>query len=214
MPTDRPPTAVLETLRELRRRTRTTERQLQRLAADTRHLDARVAQLLALQDEEPGLGARLDRLSGVLDPARISRHVAEVVDRAELVAAPVPHAVIAPLFPGDVHDAAVDAIPPRGFFGDAGSQRLELALPPAVAPTRAVVVWRFLTELAVSVLTPALVARFAPVFADHVRRLGVVNDDTLRFTGSHGRLVLRRPGYQARSRRAHPGHLLTVVIGL
>jgi hypothetical protein len=36
----------------------------------------------------------------------------------------------------------------------------------------------------------------------------------VRLTASHGRLVLRRPGYEARGRRGRPWHFLTTIVSL
>jgi hypothetical protein len=201
-------------IKDLRRQTRTASRTLRRITTELASVDARLAQLLALQDEEPDLGARLDGLVGALDPARIAHHLADVVSRAEVVATPVPHAVIGPILPADVYHAAVDAIPAGVWFAEAAPHRLELSMPPAVAPLRSVVVWRCLTDVAVDVLAPAVIGRFGPVLEAHVRSFGIPLDRPVRFTGSQGRLVRRRAGFRSGDRRRHPGHVLRVVLFL
>jgi len=200
--------------RETRRQLRASRKRLDRLARDIARLDERVARLLSLGQDDPDLGARLDRLVPVLDPGRIAAHARAAIEGAAFVEAPVPHATVVSLFPDDVYRALVDAVPPRACFSAAGGGRLDLPVPPAVAPVDAVVTWRFIAGLVRESIGPALVETLRPALERHVRALGGATLDEGGLVASLGRLVRREPGYVSPGRRPGPWDFLTTMVWL
>jgi hypothetical protein len=184
------------------------------LARQTRQADAAdtlLERLLALREEERHGPDRLDRLAAVLDPARTAAHVRAAVAAAVLVDDPV-HAVVAPLLPPDVYDAVVDAIPPRLFFDPRAPHRVELPVPPRLAPTYTIVTWRFLADLASNVLAPALVEHFRGALPVHAGGASAAGAAAL--VPSQGRIVLRTAGYAGQVSRHQPWDVITTFVTL
>jgi hypothetical protein len=196
-----PPAAtLLEAMRDAREQVRVAQRALAGLQRQLAELDRQALAVGSLGVEPPGLTERLDRLDAALTPEPLARHVAAAVERARIIDAPVPHALITELLPADAYAALVAAIPPRLYFHDDGTGRLALPLPPALAPIESAVAWRYMVDVARDVLTPAIVQQFAPVLGAQ------------RHSASQGRLLIRLPGFEGSVRRRNPSHVLTVTI--
>jgi hypothetical protein len=206
--------AIVPGSRELRRELRQARKDIKRLRVETEQLNARLAQVRFLRMSDPGLGARLDGLAAVLDPDRTATHARSAIAGASIVSAPVPHAVIPSLLPDDVHRALVEAIPARELFADAGDGRLDVSVPPPLAPVDSVVAWRFVAGLVRETLGPAFVELMRPVLGHRVRALGGATIEAARMVASLGRLIRREPGYVGESGRGQPWDLLTVVVCL
>jgi hypothetical protein len=171
-------TATVEALEAVTRR----ERQL-------RTVIERDAQL---EDDEPALDE-------ILDEAACAARVAKAIRRAELRLDPCPHIVVDDLFPGGLARAMVRGLPPTALFEGQTRNKEELAVPIAVAPRYTRRVWRFVALTAAPLVTAAVVRKFHDPLAQWCRTqfpgLGAHPLAAMQFTQSHGRILLRRPGY-------------------
>jgi hypothetical protein len=163
-------------------------------------LDRQVEQLAALRREEQHAAARIASLESVLDFDRVSTHVRDAVARADVIEAPVLHAVLAGLFPADVYEAGIDAIPSRIFFDRGAGASDQLRLPPRLAPAHALITWTFLADVMRTVLCPALAERFRRASGEAL--------------AARGRIVVRRPGYDGSRAQSQAGDLLTAIVCL
>ena len=186
--------AAARTSKALRVEVRTLREEARGLALQLEALTRQQAQLGTLLDEEATAAARLDQLAGILNAVRVGVHVRDAVARATLAERPVPHVVVANFLPADVYDAAVAAIPAPLFFERGPGRTGTLPVPPKLAPSYAVVTWTFLSDIAATVLAPALDA--------HVLAPLRVRDP---------QLVGEMPVCAATPLSARPGHLLRLT---
>jgi hypothetical protein len=210
-------TSLSESTERLRRELRAVHDALSVLTTRLDTVRVQTEQLAALRQGERDAAARMDELEHILDFERVGAHVREAVQRAELVEAPVPYAIIDGLLPPAVYEAAINAIPSRIFFDDRGGYH-ELPVPPALAPIHSVATWTFMVSVMNDVLAPALLERFEEPLDRHLttlcpsversRNAGIV------LTVSRSRMVLRRPGDASRTDRGGPWDWLTVVLYL
>ena len=189
-----------------------------KLTSDLDKLRRRVDQLSALRAAEPAEGAQLHALERVLDIDRVGEHVRAACAAAELSASPVPHLVIANLFPGDVYAAMVESIPGPAFFGALTDNAYELRVPPRLAPFQALMTWEFVTAVVKRAFSPALIARLHEPLAAYAGRrfpaLPSFEDWNVEVTISQGHIVKRCPGYAAAYTADRPWDLLTTVVDL
>jgi hypothetical protein len=164
------------------------------------------------------LAARLEQLEQVLIPDRVAAHCRAAIGHAAIVDAPVAHAVIPDLLPSDAYAALAGALPSPAFFEGRDDTRRQVDVPPKLAETHAMVAWRFVADLVVEALAPALVARFEAPLLGHVQRFapGAVSWPVAghAVAPSLGRLLRRERGAAAQPRRERPRHFLTCVLFL
>jgi hypothetical protein len=205
-------------LKRLHEEIRTARSEIAALAAELRAVETQSAQLAALREDEVTLAARLEQLEQALVPARVAAHCRDAIRRAAVVDAPVAHAVIADLLPPDTYAAIVDALPSPAFFEGRDDTRRQVDVPPKLADTHAIVAWRFVADLVVDAMAPALVERFAAPLLRHVQRFAPAAT-TWPVAGhgvapSLGRILRREHGAVMQTRRDRPRHFLTSVLVL
>ncbi|MGE0446069.1 MAG: hypothetical protein AB7P99_12650 [Vicinamibacterales bacterium] len=208
---------LIHSIRETRDRIREARRGLEAAGRRLADADRRVDAVASATADIPGLDARLDRLEAAFAPGRLASHVAAAVERTAVIAAPAPHALITDVLPADAYAALVANLPPRSCFDDPGTLRLEMPMPPALAPVESVIVWRLMTELARDVLGPAVVRRFGSIAESHLEALTQPADAGRRrprLSASQGRLLLRLPGFEGSRRRPNRWHLFTVALAM
>ena len=205
--------AVARTSKALRVEVRTLREEVRGLAVQLEALQRQQEQLGTLLDEEGTAAARLDQLAGILDADRVGVHVRDAVARATLVAGPVPHAVVADFLPADVYDAAVAAIPAPLFFERVPGRTGTLSVPPKLAPSHAVVTWTFLSDIATTVLAPALEELFlAPLLVRHPQLVQDMPDGAaMGLSAEPGYLLRLTPGDPARPAAADRGSIRTTL---
>ena len=210
--------AVAAAIRKLREDVRAARSAVTTLAADLRTVQTQAGQLTLVAEDEVILGARLERLEQVLVPERVATHCRTAIGRATLVDAPVVHAVIRDLLPADTYAALVDALPSPAFFEGRDDTRRQVEVPPKLAETHAVVAWRFVADLVIDAIAPALVARFEAPLLRLVQR-AVPGAAAWPVAGhavapSLGRLLRRERGAMMQPPRERPRHFLTAVLFL
>jgi hypothetical protein len=135
-----------------------------------------------------------------------------------LVEGPVTHAVIGDALPSDTYAALVDALPSPAFFEGRDDTRRQVEVPPKLAETHAAVAWRFVADLVVDALAPALVERFQGTLLRHVQRFAPAAPAWpvagYGVAPSLGRLLRRERGATMQPRRERPRHFLTGVLFL
>ena len=205
-------------LKRLRDEVRTVRSEAASLAAELRAVETQIAQLAALREDEVTLAARLEQLEQVLVPARVAAHCRQAIRGAVVVDAPVAHAVIVEALPADTYAALVDALPSPAFFEGRDDSRRQVAVPPRLAEMHAVVAWRFVADLVVATIAPALVERFEAPLLRHVQRFATAASawpvPGHGVAPSLGRLLRREHGAVMQSQRERPRHFLTSVLFL
>jgi hypothetical protein len=201
---------------EVRDEVRLLRHEISTLAAEMAAVRRRAEQIAALRDEETE--SRIERLERVLDYDRTTAHVRAAVSQSNLARDPVAHMYVPDLFPPDVYDALVEAIPPAAFFETDPLHAAELRMPPRLAPAHSIVTWAFLTEVVLEVLSPALVSAFAQplgaLTSTLYPALPPLSELDVEVTLSHGRLVRRTRGYQATPSPDREWDFLTAVVCL
>ncbi len=192
--------------------------ELSNLSARVRTLRRRTEQLSALRAETPQWEARIAALEGLLDFDRVSAHARGAAERARLAASPVPHLVIAELFPRDVYRTLLDAIPMPVFFDGRATEGQQLGVPPRLAPAHAVVTWMFVNDVVRQSLSELLVARLAAPLTAYAHErfpsLPPLAEWAGEMTLIDGRIVRRTPGYAGPAPVDRPWELLTGVLDL
>jgi hypothetical protein len=201
---------------EVRDEVRLLRNEVSALAADMAALRRRTEQIAALRDDQTD--RRIERLEHVLDYDRTAAHVRAAVSRSHLAHDPVAHIYVADLFPRDVYDALVEAVPPAAFFETDPPHAAELRMPPRLASTHSIVTWAFLTEVVLDVLSPALVTAFAQplgaLTSTLFPALPPLSELDVEVTLSHGRLIRRARGYRATPSPDREWDFLTAVVCL
>ena len=205
-------------LKRLRDEVRTVRSGVASLAAELRAVEIQIAQLAALREDDVTLAARLDQLEQLLVPARVAAHCREAIRAAVVVDAPVAHAVIVDALPADACAALVDALPSPAFFEGRDDSRRQVDVPPKLAETHATVAWRFVADLVVATVAPALVERFEAPLLRHVQRFATAASawpvSGHAVAPSLGRLLRRERGAVMQPQRERPRHFLTSVLFL
>jgi hypothetical protein len=144
--------------------------------------------------------------------------VCAAVAAATIVDAPLPHALVGAVLPDDAYEALLATLPAEVFFDDPGNGRLELPMPPALAPLETVVTGRVITDLAAEVIAPAAIDRFRDRLDRHARSRNPactsLDASGVRLVASQGRLLWRQPGFVPSQRRRHEWDFLTVIVFL
>lgn len=187
-------------LRLLARKVAELERQLEDAAPRARRAERLALQVHLTTVLNQRQQARLADLGRVLDEARVTRHVRDVVASAPRFDDPFEHAVVEPILPEDVYALLLETLPPAAFFTDHDPVKQDLTLPIEFGPALSTVAWGFFEgTIAQRVLRTAILERFHEPLLAHY---GAVFGDGFRDRAaalpqatSGGRLMLRRPGY-------------------
>ena len=196
------------------------QRELRTLKAELALLTLRESQLRAVVRRDAELEGALAAWPAVMETARVDRHVREALAGAELSLSPCPHIVVTELFPTDLYNALVLAIPPRELFDDKPVNKQQLNVPFALAPAYSRAVWKYMVEVVLDrVLAPALIERFREPLRDWI----VANWPSLaadplgppmHLHSTDGRILLRRRGYRIRPHRDPKWGFLTGLLYL
>lgn len=181
---------TLAALEELRRLTQTTHQRL----VDTAPLD-----------------------KSRLDQAALVDHVTRAINDAPMQVHPFPHLVIPRLLPEPFYENLLRALPPPTFWRDGGFKRENWHIGEDAGTRLSESTWRFMhDDIAATVVTPALVARFGSQIEDYWRAAFDVDPKELTPTYScdEGRLLLRRPGYKLGPHLDPANSVLTVLLYL
>lgn len=209
-------TSLADSRDRLRRELREVHHALQELAKQLVSVELQTQQLIALRMGDRDAADRMDGLEQVLDLNHLATHLRDAVRRADLIEAPVPHALITDVLPLDMYEAAIDAIPSRIFFTPRDGEQ-ELPVPPTLAPLHSIATWMFLADAVKQVFVPMFIERFEEPVDRHLRALGPsiqeLNEAGGRFV-ARGRIVLRQPGDVGRPGDGGPWEWLTLVLDL
>lgn len=204
-----------DVVRELREIRRTAEQSGQRvdsaLAAHEEalallpELHARVERLTTAYTHDAKSAGRLNDFLAAVDRQAVLAHVKCSVERAELQLAPCPHLVVENIFPEDVFDRLVEALPAPVFFEKTDDLRDEMPVPFMMAPAYCRAVWNLFHEAIEQAFLPAVIAAFRPALDDFVRTswpsLGSWEEAGITLRAANPRLMLRRRGYLIKPHR-------------
>jgi hypothetical protein len=202
-------------VRELREIKRTAEQHQARidhaLATHERalallpELQASVDRCVAAYMSDSRTAARINDFHVNVDRDAVLAHARQTVGRAQLQTDPCPHILLERVFPDDVYDRLVEALPSPVFFEKVSEHRDEMPVPLTFAPAYSRLAWRLFHDAIEEALLPAVIEKFRPALDAFVRetwpsleswdRAGI----TLR--AANPRLMLRRRGYVIKPHR-------------
>jgi hypothetical protein len=183
------------------------QRELRAVKAEMAALALREAQLRAVVRRDAELESAAAALPALMDTTRINEHVSAAIAGAALHTDPCPHVVVTELFPPDLYEALLLAIPPRELFEDKPVNKQQLNVPFAFAPAYSRALWKYMADVVIDrVLAPALIERFREPLRDWiVANWPSLADDPfgppMRLHSTDGRILLRRRGYRIRPHR-------------
>jgi len=203
---------VLRELREIRRTAEQSRQQVDRaLAAHEEalgalpELQARVDRCLTAYTHDAKSSKRLNDFRDEVDRQAVLTHVTRAVENARLELAPCPYLVVENVFPEDVFDRLVEALPPPVFFEKTDDLRDEMPVPFTMAPAYSRALWDLFHEAVERALLPAVIAKFRPALDDFVRTtwptLGSWEHSGITLRAANPRLMLRRRGYLIKPHR-------------
>ena len=152
--------AAAASLKKLRAATKSLRREIAALTARTEELSRQLAQLRALRRCEHDAAARLDDLARVLRADPTEAHVRAAVERASRLDHPTPRLEIAGVWPDDVYQAMIAAIPDSIFFEGTPPGALTLRVPPRLASVADIAAWTAVADIVERALVPAVAERF------------------------------------------------------
>lgn len=145
---------------------------------------------------------RLQALRRIIESGSLVRHVTEAIASAPLVQDPAPMMTIDRIFPDDVYETLIAAIPPAEAFTvkDRTKANYHAQHPQVAVPDLAQFVWPYLDDdLIPRTIVPAVAKRFAPFVAAYYRELFGpeigAEVATLPLEPTESRLMLRTRGY-------------------
>jgi len=193
--------------------------QIQDLKEQLARISLRESQLRTVLESDVAQQRLIERLPPVLKEKRIAKIVQAAVDRAELRLDPFPHMVVEDMFPRGFYKALVKGIPPLELFEDNAVNHQQLRVPFALAPMFSRQVWKFMVEIADTILGPILTQKFrAPLEEWIVENWPQMANDplgapmSLHSTG--GRIMLRRRGYNIPTHRDPKWGFITCLMYL
>jgi hypothetical protein len=207
---------IARALKELAREQKTLTKQGSHAAAAIEQLTNQVAELTRISHRLEGQaealeqviasnrsdGPRLQVFRRAIDEGAVARHIASAIAAAPLVDDPAPMLIVERLFPDDIFETFLAAIPPGAAFDvkDRTKADYRASRPEAAVPDLAQAVWPSLTDdLIPRAMVPAIAARFAPFIASYYRDLlgSELGSEVsaLPLEATEARLMLRRPGY-------------------
>ena len=177
-------------------------RQLDALAGASKQLERRAHGLEQVIARNRIEAARLRGFQRVIESGTLAGHVTDAIAGAPLVEDPAPMLTIDRLFPDDVYDTFIAALPPADAFTvkDRTKSDYRVRRPAVAVSDLTEAVWSYLDgDLIPLTMVPAIAKRFAPFVSAHYRDLfgpelgaGVAE---LPLGPTDARLMLRRPGY-------------------
>jgi hypothetical protein len=181
-------------------------------------MQARLDRCMTAYSEDARWAERLAEFRGVVNQAAVKEHAREAVASARLSHDPYPHVVVERLFPEDVYDRFLEAIPPPVFFEKVVEHRDEMAVPFAFAPAYSRAAWSLFHDVIEQAVLPGILTTFAPALDEFVRRswpsLGSWEESDVALRLSNPRLMLRRPGYRIKPHRDPRWAFLVALIYL
>jgi hypothetical protein len=196
-------------IRELRDIRRTAEQSRQKIEgalaaheealAALPELEARIDRSLTAYAHDAKSSARLSDFRAKVDRPAVLAHVTRAVENARLELLPCPHLVVENVFPEDVYDRLVEALPAPVFFEKTSDLRDEMPVPFTMAPAYSRAVWDLFHEAVEGALLPSVIAKFRPALDEFVRAtwpsLGSWEQSGVTLRAANPRLMLRRRGY-------------------
>jgi hypothetical protein len=126
--------------------------------------------------------------------------------------------VVESLFPEDVYDRFVEALPSPVFFDKVAGQRDEMMVPFTFAPSYSRLVWCLFQEAIEEAMLPAILEAFRPALDDFIRTswpsLRSWPESGITLRAANSRLMLRRPGYVIKPHRDPRWSFLTALLYL
>lgn len=197
------------------------EARLGRLLDEHAQLTRRTRDLEQVIADDRRHTARLCTFTNAVDSGTLARHVSAAIDRARLVDDPAPMLILERVFPDDIYETILAAIPPREAFRvkDRTKADYRARKPAMIVPELSDAVWRHLDErLVPDTMAPALARRFEGFAAEYYRCLlgSDIGKRALRLPieATAARLMLRRPGYHLDPHLDPKRVLLTLLIYL
>ena len=176
--------------------------QLAELTEACRKLERRAYCLEQVITRNRSEADRLRDFRLAIDSGAIARHVAHAIATAPLTQDPAPMLTIDRMFPDEVYETLVAAIPPADAFvvNDRSKANYHSRRPHTAVPDLSHLVWSYLDEdLIPGTIVPALAQRFSAFVTGYYRDLfgAEVGADVaaLPLEPTKGRLMLRRRGY-------------------
>lgn len=203
---------VVRELREIRRTAEQSRQSVDRALAAHEEalaalpdLQARVERFTTAYVHDAKSAARLADFHATVDRQAVLAHVTRAVERAQLQMLPCPHLVVDNVFPEDVYDRMIEALPAPVFFEKTDDLRDEMPVPFTMAPAYCRAVWELFHDAIERALLPAVLAAFRPALDEFVRTswptLGSWDDSGIRLRAANPRLMLRRRGYLIKPHR-------------
>jgi hypothetical protein len=203
---------VIRELREIRRTVETSQKRIddalashEAALATLPELQARIERCLTAYTHDAKSSPRLNDFRAAVDRHAVLTHVTRAVENARLELAPCPHLVVEKVFPEDVYDRLVEALPPPVFFEKTDDLRDEMPVPFTMAPAYSRALWDLFHEAIERAMLPAVIAKFRPALDDFVRAtwptLGSWDHSGITLRAANPRLMLRRRGYLIKPHR-------------
>jgi hypothetical protein len=189
------------------------------LADACRRLEGRTDALEQALAGNRRLAARLQALRRAASDGSVQRHVAAAIAAAPLLDDPAPMLVIERIFPDDIFETFVAALPPASAFAvkDRTKADYRTHQPRAAVSDLTEEAWSFLDgHLIPQTMVPAIIDRFASFIPSYYRDLlGPAAGEevaALPLEATEARLMLRRPGYHLEPHMDPKRVLLTALI--
>lgn len=203
---------VVRELREIRRTAEQSRQQIdlalaahEEALAALPDLQARVERVATAYAHDAKSAPRLSDFLSMVDRQAVLAHVTRSVEHAELQLAPCPHLVVENIFPQDVFDRLIEALPAPVFFEKTDDLRDEMPVPFTMAPAYSRAVWDLFHEAVEQAFLPAVIAAFRPALDEFVRTswptLGSWEQSGITLRAANPRLMLRRRGYLIKPHR-------------
>lgn len=216
---------LLRELEAMRKAAEESREQLERaLAAHEKtlaglpELRARVDRCMAVYQDDAQSADRIAAFHARVDLEAVKAHVRRAIASARLEREPYPYLVVEHLFPDDVFDTFVEALPSPVFFDKVAEQRDEIMVPFPFAPAYHRLVWSVFQDGIEQAMLPALLETFRPALDDFVRTtwpsLGSWPESGLTLRAANSRLMLRRRGYVIKPHRDPRWSFLTALVYL
>lgn len=197
---------IVRELREIRRAVEQQRQQLELALAEHEEklailpeLQQRVEQCVTAYVNDAKCVSRIQDFCAGVDRAAVMAHARQSVARARLEMDPCAHVIVEQLFPDDVYDRLVDALPAPIFFEKVSEHRDEMPVPFVFAPAYSRLAWGLFHDVVNDAVLPALVEAFRPALDEHIRTswpsLGSWDQAGITLRLANARLMLRRPGY-------------------
>ena len=168
-------------------------------------LRTQVERCVAAYQDDARSAARIQAFRENVDPILVMAHARSAVRSATLETDPYPHVVVNGVFPADVYDRLVEALPATVFFDKVSESRDEMAVPLPFAPAYSRLVWELFHDVIEQAVLPATVEVFGPALDDFIRTswpsLGSWSSAGIELRVANPRLMLRRPGYVIKPHR-------------